>query len=116
MSSELNLFLIIYLFLFLFSIFSSCQVTVQTSDEKLGRMVTRVVLPRVVMHSRHHYGVSCNKIYVNFLKSYDLFICSMFLYIETPPYNLSVMSRHFPKTSLGWNWKMEEAEVPQVHT
>ncbi|OEL38427.1 Uncharacterized protein BAE44_0000552 [Dichanthelium oligosanthes] len=35
------------------------QVTVQTLDEKLGRMVTRVVLPRVVMHSRHHYGVSC---------------------------------------------------------
>ncbi|KAG8492067.1 hypothetical protein CXB51_015720 [Gossypium anomalum] len=32
------------------------QVTVQTMDEKLGRMVTRVVLPRVVMHSRHHYG------------------------------------------------------------
>ncbi|TVU45241.1 hypothetical protein EJB05_04719, partial [Eragrostis curvula] len=32
------------------------QVTVQTLDEKLGRMVTRVVLPRVVMHSRHHYG------------------------------------------------------------
>ncbi|RLN19843.1 uncharacterized protein C2845_PM02G04150 [Panicum miliaceum] len=31
-------------------------VTVQTLDEKLGRMVTRVVLPRVVMHSRHHYG------------------------------------------------------------
>lgn len=26
-------------------------------DEKLGRMVTRVVLPRVVMHSRHHFGV-----------------------------------------------------------
>jgi hypothetical protein len=47
---------------------------------------------------------------VDFLKSYDSFICSMFLY------NLSVMSRHFPKTSLGWNWKMEEAGVPQVHT
>lgn len=29
-------------------------------DEKLGRIVTRVVLPRVVMHSRHHYGVSLN--------------------------------------------------------
>lgn len=26
-------------------------------DEKLGRMVTRVVLPHVVMHSRYHYGV-----------------------------------------------------------
>ncbi|GJM96498.1 hypothetical protein PR202_ga13338 [Eleusine coracana subsp. coracana] len=47
------------------------QVTVQTLDEKLGRMVTRVVLPRVVMHSRHHYGVSCNNISVNFVKSYD---------------------------------------------
>ncbi|KAF8377459.1 hypothetical protein HHK36_030837 [Tetracentron sinense] len=32
------------------------QVTVQAIDEKLGRMVTRVVLPRVVMHSRYHYG------------------------------------------------------------
>ncbi|GLU04392.1 hypothetical protein SLE2022_215420 [Rubroshorea leprosula] len=32
------------------------QVTEQLMDEKLGRMVTRVVLPRVVMHSRHHYG------------------------------------------------------------
>lgn len=30
----------------------------QSMDEKLGRMVTRVVLPRVIMHSRHHYGVS----------------------------------------------------------
>ena len=27
-------------------------------DEKLGRMVTRVVLPRVIMHARYHYGVS----------------------------------------------------------
>ncbi|XP_078435512.1 metalloendopeptidase / zinc ion binding protein [Wolffia australiana] len=33
------------------------QVTVQTYDERLGRPVTRVVLPRVIMHSRHHYGV-----------------------------------------------------------
>ncbi|KAL0924960.1 hypothetical protein M5K25_005821 [Dendrobium thyrsiflorum] len=32
------------------------KVTVQVMDKKLGRMVTRVVLPRVVMHSRHHYG------------------------------------------------------------
>ncbi|KAF7829702.1 leishmanolysin-like peptidase [Senna tora] len=32
------------------------QVTEQVMDEKLGRMVTRVVLPRVVMHSRYHYG------------------------------------------------------------
>ncbi|XP_047324827.1 leishmanolysin-like [Impatiens glandulifera] len=32
------------------------RVTEQVTDEKLGRMVTRVVLPRVVMHSRHHYG------------------------------------------------------------
>ncbi|KAL5987126.1 hypothetical protein ACLOJK_041122 [Asimina triloba] len=31
-------------------------VTVQSMDERLGRMVTRVVLPRVVMHSRYHYG------------------------------------------------------------
>jgi leishmanolysin len=34
------------------------EVTEQQMDEKLGRLVTRVVLPRVVMHSRHHYGVS----------------------------------------------------------
>ncbi|XP_057470330.1 uncharacterized protein LOC130759202 [Actinidia eriantha] len=32
------------------------QVTDQVMDEKLGRMVTRIVLPRVVMHSRYHYG------------------------------------------------------------
>lgn len=48
-------YLPISMFLYMF-----LQVTVQTLDEKLGRMVTRVVLPRVVMHSRHHYGVSCN--------------------------------------------------------
>ena len=35
----------------------SLQVTEQVMDEKIGRMVTRVVLPRVVMHSRHHYAV-----------------------------------------------------------
>lgn len=34
-----------------------CQVTQQVLDEKLGRVVTRVVLPHVVMHSRYHYGV-----------------------------------------------------------
>ncbi|XP_009365609.2 leishmanolysin [Pyrus x bretschneideri] len=32
------------------------QVTEQIMDEKLGRMVTRVVLPHVVMHSRYHYA------------------------------------------------------------
>lgn len=32
------------------------RVTEQAMDEKLGRMATRVVLPRVVMHSRYHYG------------------------------------------------------------
>lgn len=32
------------------------QVTEQVKDEKIGRMVTRVVLPRVVMYSRYHYG------------------------------------------------------------
>ncbi|GER47925.1 metalloendopeptidase / zinc ion binding protein [Striga asiatica] len=32
------------------------QVTEQLMDEKLGRVVTRVVLPRVIMHSRYHYG------------------------------------------------------------
>lgn len=34
------------------------QVTEQVLDDRLGRTVTRVVLPRVVMHSRYHYGVS----------------------------------------------------------
>lgn len=37
--------------------FTSLQVTEQVMDEKIGRTVTRVVLPRVVMHSRHHYAV-----------------------------------------------------------
>ncbi|CAJ2643108.1 unnamed protein product [Trifolium pratense] len=32
------------------------QVTEQVMDEKLGRMVNRVVLPRVVMYSRYHYA------------------------------------------------------------
>ena len=32
------------------------QVTKQVMDEKFGRMITHVVLPHVVMHSRHHYG------------------------------------------------------------
>nr|GEW97603.1 leishmanolysin-like peptidase isoform X2 [Tanacetum cinerariifolium] len=32
------------------------QVIKQVMDEKLGRTVTCLVLPRVVMHSRHHYG------------------------------------------------------------
>ncbi|KAF5739403.1 hypothetical protein HS088_TW12G00608 [Tripterygium wilfordii] len=32
------------------------QVTEQVMDETLGRIVTRVVLPHVIMHSRHHYG------------------------------------------------------------
>ncbi|KAK4599659.1 hypothetical protein RGQ29_009626 [Quercus rubra] len=36
------------------------QVTEQIMDEKLGRIATRVVLPRVVMHSRYHYGVILN--------------------------------------------------------
>ncbi|KAM7518265.1 hypothetical protein LguiB_017227 [Lonicera macranthoides] len=32
------------------------QVTEEAIDEKLGRVVTRVLLPRVIMHSRYHYG------------------------------------------------------------
>ncbi|OAE20884.1 hypothetical protein AXG93_3256s1310 [Marchantia polymorpha subsp. ruderalis] len=32
------------------------EVVRQGFDERLGRMVTRVILPRVVMHSRQHYG------------------------------------------------------------
>ncbi|KAK7355594.1 hypothetical protein VNO80_14854 [Phaseolus coccineus] len=31
------------------------KVSERVMDEKIGRMVTRVVLPLVVMHSRHHY-------------------------------------------------------------
>ncbi|CAA6663041.1 unnamed protein product [Spirodela intermedia] len=38
------------------------QVTVQAMDEKLGRMVTRIVLPRVVMHSRLHYGETIDSV------------------------------------------------------
>lgn len=33
------------------------QVVDQVYDANLGRMATRVVLPRVIMHSRQHYGV-----------------------------------------------------------
>ncbi|GAB2222570.1 hypothetical protein Droror1_Dr00016689 [Drosera rotundifolia] len=32
------------------------EVIKQAVDERLGRMLTRVVLPRVIMHSRYHYG------------------------------------------------------------
>ncbi|XP_074574653.1 uncharacterized protein LOC141831121 [Curcuma longa] len=32
------------------------QVTIQIRDEKIGRMVTHVVLPRVIMRARYHYG------------------------------------------------------------
>ncbi|CAM9004274.1 unnamed protein product [Rhodiola kirilowii] len=32
------------------------QITELIMDESLGRLVTRVVLPRVVMHARHHFG------------------------------------------------------------
>ncbi|KAL6493129.1 hypothetical protein OROGR_032888 [Orobanche gracilis] len=32
------------------------RVTEQAMDENFGRMITRVVLPRVIMHSRYHYG------------------------------------------------------------
>ncbi|KAK8677615.1 hypothetical protein V6N13_143141 [Hibiscus sabdariffa] len=42
------------------------KVTEQIMDEKLGRMVTRVVLPRVVMHSRHHYGFNWQAFSQNF--------------------------------------------------
>lgn len=36
---------------------NAVQVVLQEHDANLGRMVTRVVLPRVIMHSRQHYGV-----------------------------------------------------------
>nr|GEV43372.1 reverse transcriptase domain-containing protein [Tanacetum cinerariifolium] len=32
------------------------QVTEHATDERLRRKVTRVVLPRAIMHSHHHYG------------------------------------------------------------
>ncbi|CAK9859449.1 unnamed protein product [Sphagnum jensenii] len=37
------------------------EVVQQEHDQKLGRMVTRVVLPRVIMHSRQHYGAYDDK-------------------------------------------------------
>ncbi|KMT19291.1 hypothetical protein BVRB_1g012970 [Beta vulgaris subsp. vulgaris] len=37
------------------------QVIKQTMDERLGRMVTLVVLPRVIMHARYHYGAFSEK-------------------------------------------------------
>lgn len=40
-----------------YNLTSQFQVIEQIMDEKLGRMATRVVLPRVVMHSRYHYAV-----------------------------------------------------------
>ncbi|GJZ23611.1 SCAR/WAVE family protein [Tanacetum coccineum] len=39
------------------------RVTKQIMDEKLGRTVTRVVLPRIVMHSRYHYMVAVDSIW-----------------------------------------------------
>ncbi|XP_024524216.1 uncharacterized protein LOC112344166 isoform X1 [Selaginella moellendorffii] len=38
------------------------EVVVQSYDSKLQRAVTRVVLPRVVMHSRQHYGAYSTEI------------------------------------------------------
>lgn len=49
------------------------QVAVQAMDEKLGRIVTRVVLPRVVMHARYHYGVS------NYFQPH---VCVSYLYMQ----------------------------------
>ena len=48
-------------------------------DEKFGRMVTRVVLPRVVMHSRHHYGVFIREHIIFAYKSGVVFIAFMFI-------------------------------------
>jgi len=53
------------------------QVTEQVMDEKIGRMVTRVVLPRVVMHSRHHYAViSMEHILYDFNGNLPVFTCN----------------------------------------
>lgn len=47
-------------------------------DEKIGRAVTRVVLPRVVMHSRHHYAVFPREIFCMIsLSVFNLHICSV---------------------------------------
>lgn len=51
--------------------FLHMQVTIQSMDEKLGRTVTRVVLPRVVMRARYHYGVSNYQKHVGFLPEND---------------------------------------------
>ncbi|KAF5762375.1 hypothetical protein HanRHA438_Chr16g0786801 [Helianthus annuus] len=42
-------------------------VTEQIMDEKLWRMVTRVLLSRVVMHLPYHYGVH----YIMFFSSFN---------------------------------------------
>lgn len=73
-------------------------------DEKLGRTVTRVVLPRVVMHSRYHYAVN----YTTFLsptKQFFLSACCPFhlkkrARINFPPFRLS-----FVHKMKGQNWQ-----------
>jgi len=57
----------------------SLQVTEQVMDEKIGRAVTRVVLPRVVMHSRHHYAVCPREHFC--IISFSLFL---FAYLQCP--------------------------------
>lgn len=71
------------------------QVTQQVMDEKLGRVVTRVVLPNVVMHSRYHYGVifsPYNQCYISFL--WEAYIESLFC--------LRLMALNFWKSTIYW--------------
>ena len=62
-------------------------------DEKLGRMVTRIVLPRVVMHSRYHYGVlDCFLILLTIFFAYPKSVC-----MRSCPLNLpDVCDLEFP--------------------
>lgn len=58
------------------------QVTIQSMDEKLGRTVTRVVLPRVVMRARYHYGVSNYQKHVGFLPENDKHVREKKVYLS----------------------------------
>ncbi|THU58622.1 hypothetical protein C4D60_Mb03t16300 [Musa balbisiana] len=62
-------------------------VTVQVMDEKLGRMVTRVVLPRVVMHARHHYGVAVDGVWKDHVQE---IVASMAHAIQMVPVSVTV--------------------------
>lgn len=79
-------------------------------DEKLGRMVTRVVLPHVVMHSRYHYGVIHFYDYsLRIVFDFEFYNCG---YQLTP--DVHCICRRSLKILLVWNWKMGEDVEHQV--